>query len=79
MAKFIVVSLLPVPIDLLHLQDLPDQFDERTLRRIHRLISGIQFDNLRHQVYVIAMSLRNELQMPITDTELGILFGHTGG
>jgi hypothetical protein len=74
-----VVSLPPAPIDLLHWQDLPDQFYERTLRRIHRLTSEMQFDNLRHQVYIIATSLRNELQMPITDTKLGVLFGHTGG
>jgi hypothetical protein len=43
------------------------------------LISKMQFDNLQHEVYVIATSLRNEFQMPITDTELSVLFGHTGG
>jgi hypothetical protein len=79
MAKSTVVSLPPVPIDLLHWQDLADQFEERTLPRIHRLISEMQFDNLRRQVYVIATSLRNELQSPITETELGVLFGHMGG
>jgi hypothetical protein len=45
MAKSTVVSLPPVPIDLLHWQDLPDQFDDRTLRRIHRVISKMQSDN----------------------------------
>jgi hypothetical protein len=79
MAKSTMVSLPPLSIDLLHWQDLPDQFDERTFHRIHRLISEMQFDNLQHQVYDMAMSLRNELQMTITDTELGVLFRHTGG
>jgi hypothetical protein len=79
MAKSTVVSLPPVPTDLLHWQDLTHQFDEWTLRRIHWLISEVQFDNLRHQVYVMAASLRNELQLPITDIELGVLFGHMRG
>jgi hypothetical protein len=79
MVKSTGVSLSPVPIDLLHWQDLPNQFDEWTLRRIHWLISEMQFDNLQHQVYVIITSLWNKLQIPLTDTELGVLFGHTAG
>jgi hypothetical protein len=79
MAKSTVVSLPPVPFNFLYWQDLRNQFDERTLHRIHRFISEIQFDNLRYQVYVIATSLRNELQMPITDTGERVLCGHPGG
>jgi hypothetical protein len=45
---------------------------------VYRYFDEIQFASLRQQVCVLANTLRNNMQIQITDAELSALFGHSG-
>jgi hypothetical protein len=44
---------------------------------VHKYRDEIQFASLRQQVYVLANTLRNNMQIQIIDVELRRLFGHS--
>jgi hypothetical protein len=59
--------------------ELPNWFNKRMVRRICRNLIKIEFDSLRHQVSVLATTIRQNMSIDITDTELSQLFVHSGG
>ena len=71
--------LPPIPLDDLHWTELSERLDERTLRRILRFCANKEFESLRHEVYVMATTIRTEFAIDVTDVELSCLFGHKGG
>jgi hypothetical protein len=73
------VLLPPIAINQLHWSELPDRFPDRTVRRISRHFADVQFESLRQEVWFLATTLRQELDIDVTDAELSRLFGHSGG
>jgi hypothetical protein len=72
--------LLPsLPFEDLHWADFPGYFNDRSIRQVHRYLDEIQFAGLHQQIYVFANTLRNNMQIQMTDAELNMLFGHSGG
>ena len=73
-------SLLPpIPVDQLQWAELPNRFNERSIRRILRELADVEFESLRQEVSDLASFLRADMSIPITDAELSRLFGHAGG
>jgi hypothetical protein len=70
--------LPPIPFDELHWSEVTTRLDGRTIRRIHRSLADITFKSLREQVYIMAVTIREDMQTDITDVELSRLFGHLG-
>jgi hypothetical protein len=51
----------PIPLDELHWMELPNRFNERTVRRICRDLNDIEFENLRYEVSVLATATRRNV------------------
>jgi hypothetical protein len=69
----------PLPFEDQHWADFPVNFNDRGTRRVRKYLDKIQFPMLRSQVYVLANTLHNNMQIQITNVELSTLFGHSGG
>jgi hypothetical protein len=63
----------------LHWHEFPDLFKERTVRWICRYLTDVEFVSLRHQVSVLANTIREGMPIVITNAQLSQLFGDPGG
>jgi hypothetical protein len=66
--------LSPPSFEDLHWVDFSSYFNDRSIRRVHRYVGKIQFASLRSSVHVLANTVRNNMQIQITDVELSTFF-----